>query len=124
MPYIIVDDGWTDPNDEAQLNPQMDLQEIVTYGRAHGVGIILWAEYWYAVRDLPGTLDRFKNLGVAGIEMDFFQRDDVDVIHFQETVARETARRHLHAMLHGCGKPTGLHIRYPNVIAIEAGLGR
>lgn len=123
FPYIIIDDGWANPNDMQELNPDVDLPELVRYGRERGVGIILWAESWMVRQDISGVLDRFQKLGVVGIEIDFHQRDDIDMIRFHETILSEAAARKLLVSFHGCSKPAGLQFKYPNLIAVEAGLG-
>ena len=45
--YVILDEGWAVnlQADLMQVVPEIDLQQIVDYGKAKGVGIILWAGY-------------------------------------------------------------------------------
>jgi len=121
--YIIVDDGWTHPDDLHKRNPKIDVPTIARYARERNVGVILWAQGLTVRKDLIGTLNLFKDLGVTGIIVDFLQRDDVAQIRFQEDVVREAARRQLVVSFHGVTKPTGLQIRYPNLITLEAVLG-
>ena len=43
LEYIIIDDGWSGNESLLKdLNPDIDLKELVAYGNQKGVGIILW----------------------------------------------------------------------------------
>jgi alpha-glucosidase len=46
--YIIMDDGWSERADLTKISPEINLQEIVDYGKQKGVGVILWAS-WQAL---------------------------------------------------------------------------
>lgn len=118
--YILLDEGWTaSTSDILHENPNVDLPEIVRYAREKGVGVILWV-LWNALdANLEPALDRFEKLGVAGIKVDFMQRDDQWMIEYYHRVAREAATRHLLVDFHGACKPFGLNRPYPNVMTSE-----
>lgn len=59
-------------------------------------------------------------MGCCRCEIDFFDRDDADVMPEYEDLARACAERHLMVDFHGCSKPTGLHRAYPNILTYEA----
>jgi len=46
--YIIIDGGWSESLDLTKVKPDLNLQEIIDYGKLKGVDVILWAS-WYAV---------------------------------------------------------------------------
>jgi alpha-glucosidase len=118
--YILLDEGWTaSTSDILHENPNVDLPEILRYGKQKNVGVILWVLWTALDRDLDAALDRFKQLGVAGIKVDFMQRDDQWMIEFYHRVALEAAKRHLMVDFHGACKPTGLNRPYPNVMTSE-----
>ena len=48
IPYIIMDEGWSNDLDLLQVSKRIDLPAIIDYGKQKGVGVILWAT-WYAV---------------------------------------------------------------------------
>ena len=52
--YVILDEGWAVnlQADLFQVIPEIDIQELVDYGKERGVGIILWAGYWAFNRDM------------------------------------------------------------------------
>lgn len=121
--YIILDEGWSDPADLEALNIQMELPVLLERGREKGVGIILWVVWKTLQENLEATLDRFASWGVAGIKVDFMQRDDQPMVEYYWRVAREAAERHLLVDFHGAFKPTGLRRAYPNVLTREGVLG-
>jgi alpha-glucosidase len=97
----------------------IDIQELVDYGKSKNVDIILWV-VWKALDDkLTEALDQFQKWGVKGIKIDFMQRDDQWMVNFYEKIARECASRKLLVDFHGAYKPSGLNRKYPNVISYE-----
>ncbi len=117
--YIILDEGWTDPADLRKINPDVDLAALLEYGRERGVGLILWV-VWKSLDDrFEETMDRFAEWGVAGIKVDFMQRDDQKMVDYYWKVAAAAAARRLTVDFHGAYKPTGLRRAYPNVLTRE-----
>ncbi len=119
LEYIILDEGWYVLEDIMKEEKDIDIQELVDYGKSKNVDIILWV-VWKAVDDkLTESLDQFKKWGVKGIKMDFMQRDDQWMVNFYEKIAAECAKRELLVDFHGAYKPSGLNRAYPNVISFE-----
>jgi alpha-glucosidase len=117
--YIILDEGWYRLGNLFDHNPDVNLQEVIDYGRQKNVGVILWV-VWKTLDDqLDKALDEFRDMGVKGIKVDFMQRDDQWMINYYEKIAREAAKRHLLVDFHGAYKPTGLIRTYPNVLTSE-----
>jgi len=65
----------------------------------------------------------YERWGVAGVKIDFVERDDQDGIDFYYKTAKTAAAHHLMIDFHGCTKPFGLERTYPNVMNYEAVLG-
>jgi alpha-glucosidase len=119
LDYIILDEGWYHLEDIMKVKDEIDVQELVDYGKDKGVGVILWV-VWKALDDkLTEALDQFEAWGVKGIKIDFMQRDDQWMVNFYEKIARECAQRKLLVDYHGSYKPVGLDRMYPNVISYE-----
>lgn len=119
LDYIILDEGWYHLGDVLDVVDDIDVPELVDYGKEKNVGIILWV-VWKSLDDkLTEALDQFKAWGVKGIKIDFMQRDDQWMVNFYEKVARECAKRELLVDYHGAYKPSGLDRAYPNVISYE-----
>ena len=74
--YVNVDWMWTDPFDLFAMSPDVDAPGLVAYARAKGVGIFVWCLSRTLERQLEPVLDRFQQWGVAGVKIDFFDRDD------------------------------------------------
>jgi alpha-glucosidase len=122
--YLLIDEGWcSDPSDVLSENPDVDLQEIIDYGNKKGVRILLWV-LWNALdKKLDAALDKFEKMGVAGIKVDFMQRDDQWMVEYYERIAREAAKHHLLVDFHGAYKPTGESRAYPNLMTREGVTG-
>ncbi len=119
--YVILDEGWA-VNLEADLMkvvPEIDIRELVEYGRERGVGIILWAGYHAFERDMEAVCKYYSDLGVKGFKVDFMDRDDQLMTDFNYRAAETAARHGLVLDLHGTHKPAGLNRTYPNVLNFE-----
>lgn len=119
LEYIILDEGWYHLEDIMKEVDDIDVKELVDYGKQKNVDIILWV-VWKALDDkLTEALDQFQKWGVKGIKIDFMQRDDQWMVNFYEKIARECAQRQMLVDFHGAYKPSGLDRKYPNVISYE-----
>lgn len=121
--YIILDEGWYHLEDVLKVKNEINVKELVDYGKERNVGIILWVT-WKALDDkLDEALKQFKEWGVKGIKVDFMQRDDQWMVEYYERVARKGAEYEMLVDFHGAYKPTGLNITFPNVITSEGVYG-
>lgn len=119
IPYIIMDEGWAmDTRDPYTPNPDVNVHEIVRYGKEKGVGVILWFT-WLTVENNPDIFKTLSDWGVAGMKIDFMDRSDQWMVNFYERTAREAARHNLLVDFHGAFKPAGLEYRYPNLLSYE-----
>lgn len=117
--YIILDEGWYELGDLLKVNEDIDMEELLEYGKAKGVGIILWV-VWKTLEDQwEEAFNKFSEWGVAGLKVDFMQRDDQWMVNYYERVAAEAAKRHMIVDFHGAYKPCGLRRKYPNVLTRE-----
>jgi alpha-glucosidase len=118
--YVILDEGWTKSTTEIlDFNPDMDIPELIRYGKEKGVEIILWVLWKPLDENLLQILETYKSWGVKGIKVDFMQRNDQYMVNSYERIARECARLELLVDFHGAFKPSGLRRMYPNVINYE-----
>jgi alpha-glucosidase len=123
--YVILDEGWAVKyaNDLFQVVPEIDLEELVAYADAKGVGIILWAGYWPLAKDMENVCRHFSEMGVKGFKVDFMNRDDQKMVDWFGKAAAMCAKYHLMINFHGAYKPTGLQRTYPNVVNFEGVFG-
>ena len=119
--YVILDDGWAAGKGEDLfiLNPDIDLEEIISYATAKNVGIILWAGYRAFERDLEKVCRHYSEMGVKGFKIDFEDRDDQLMTAFNHRAAETAAKYHLVLDLHGAYKPAGINRTWPNVLNVE-----
>ena len=125
--YIIIDEGWSGKESlTTNLNPEIDLQRLIAYGRDKSVGIILWSSWRNLIGNDPlggnalseQVMKYYADMGIKGFKVDFFDRDDQQVIASAYQLAECAARHHLVLDYHGL-KPFGIQRAYPNIINFE-----
>lgn len=119
IPYIIMDGGWSSLADLTKIVPEINLQEIIDYGKQKNVGIILWASWYALTQQVDKVFPLYSKMGVKGFKIDFVDRDDQVAVASLYEIAKKAARYHLLVDYHGVFKPTGLQRTYPNVIGFE-----
>ena len=119
--YVILDEGWSVKGeaDLMKVVPEIDIKELVDYGKERNVGIILWAGYWALQRDIEGLCKHYSEMGVKGWKVDFLDRDDQQMVRFVYDLAETAAKYKMLVDYHGVYKPTGLNRTYPNAINFE-----
>lgn len=119
IPYIIMDEGWAkSTRDPYTPNPEVNLHELIRYGKEKNVGIVLWLT-WLTVENNFDLFKTFNEWGVKGLKIDFMDRSDQWMVNYYERVAREAAKNKLFVDFHGSFKPAGLEYKYPNVLSYE-----
>lgn len=123
--YIILDEGWYSPASGDMLTTieEIDLPEIIRYGKEQGVGVILWTVFNVLDDRLEETCRHYSRMGVKGFKIDFLDRDDQTAVEMIYRIAEATARHQLVVDLHGVYKPTGLNRTYPHILNFEALFG-
>jgi alpha-glucosidase len=117
--YIILDEGWYKLGHQLEVVPEVNIEELVAYGKQKKVGIILWTVWTTLDDQLTVALDQFAKWGVKGIKVDFMQRDDQKVINYYHKVSREAAKRKLLVDFHGAIRPATMTRTWPNLINTE-----
>jgi len=117
--YYLFDDGWSDLGNILKIRPGLDMDQVMAYAKKKNVKIMLWLAAATMERQMIEALDLYEKWGIAGIKVDFMNRDDQVMINFYETVLKETARRHMVVNFHGTCKSTGLRRTYPNLLTQE-----
>lgn len=120
LEYLMIDAGWSDNYNLKKINPKNDVRAVIARAREKGVGVFLWCVGTTLLKDLDDNLDFLASIGAVGIKVDFFDRDDQLAMQWIERIAKEAAKRKLMVNFHGCSKPTGMEITYPNVVNYEA----
>ena len=127
LEYIIIDEGWSGGESLTDdLNPEIDLEKLIAYGQRRGVGIILWSSWRNLIGSNPqndisltdAVMKHYADMGIKGFKVDFFDRDDQEVIVSAYKIAESAARHHLLLDYHGL-KPSGIQRAYPNILNFE-----
>ena len=123
--YIILDEGWYNPKSGDMLTviPELDLTELISYGKNKGVDIVLWTVFNVLDSQLEAACEKYAQMGIKGFKVDFLDRDDQKAVEMVYRIAEATARHHLILDLHGIYKPTGLNRTYPHILNFESVFG-
>lgn len=120
--YMMLDAGWSG-RDLTHLNGKVDVPELVRYAASKHVGVWVWCYSEAVMKQMKEAFPVFEKWGVAGIKIDFINRDDQRGVQFYYDTAREAAAHHLMVDFHGTRTPWGLERTYPNVMSYEGVLG-
>ncbi len=132
LPYMLIDAGWArhsnqqkgwETADITHWNSNVDLPAILAFARQRHVKVILWMHWKSVKRQMNQAFPLFQKWGVAGVKIDFMNRDDQEMVNFYYQMARTAARYHLVVDFHGAFKPTGMRRTYPNQLTREGVMG-
>jgi alpha-glucosidase len=135
FPYMMIDAGWAlanykGPDDYAQLaditrvNPEIDMPELLRYAKQKNVRIWLWSHWTSVDKYMDQAFPLFEQWGIAGVKIDFMNRDDQWMVDFYHRVIETAAAHHLMIDFHGAYKPDGLRRTWPNLITREGVMGK
>ena len=117
--HVIFDEGWSVELKIMEINPEVDVPELVKYAESRGVGIILWCSWPQLVDRQDEVFQKYAGMGVKGFKIDFMDRDDQFLVSFLEKTAAIAAKYKLMVDYHGMYKPTGFSRTYPNIVNYE-----
>jgi alpha-glucosidase len=109
-------------SDVTKAVPGLDMKEICDYAASKGVGVRVWVHWAALYPKLDSAFAQFERWGLAGMMIDFMDRDDQEMVNMQIEMLQKAAAHHLHIQFHGAYKPTGLHRTYPNEFTREGTL--
>jgi len=125
LEFIVLDEGWYAPKSGDMLTviPELDLPELIAYGKSKGVEIVLWTVFNVLDSQLEAACKKYADMGIKGFKVDFLDRDDQTAVEMVYRIAEMTARYKLTLDLHGIYKPTGINRIYPHIINFESVFG-
>lgn len=126
--YTLVDADWDRKIGDARM------RELVKYGQAKQVGILVWynsSGAWnkteYSPKSALLTGDarrrefaRLREMGVKGIKVDFFAGDGKSMIAYYVDMLTDAAQAGLLVNFHGATLPRGWSRTFPNLMTVEA----
>ena len=129
-PYMLVDWQWygkfNSPDaDITKWAPQINMPEIIEYARSKNVKIIIWLYSSDVNRNsaFKKSFPIYEKWGVAGIKIDFMDRDDQQMVNWYHDIIKCAAENHLMVDFHGAYKPDGIIRTWPNMITREGVMG-
>lgn len=117
-PYFTLDAGWD--------TSTYRLKDVIDYATSKNVKVFIWSHQNRFNNDyeqIKSILSNWKQLGFAGIKVDFFENDSKNMMEKYEKILKVAADLKLMVNFHGCTKPSGLRRTYPNLITSEAVFG-
>ncbi len=135
FPYMLIDAGWEarDPTssdaaprqaDITRTSPNIDMQELLRYAKQKDVKLWLWAHWTSIDKYMDQAFPLFEKWGIAGVKIDFMNRDDQWMVNWYRQVVEKAAEHHLMIDYHGAFKPDGLRRTYPNLMTREGVMGK
>lgn len=145
--YQLIDWQWYgEPNkpkaDITKPIPALDMDEIRRFADERGVRLWLWIHAHDVDRPFftkPGTAEAdeiakqepayrtafplYEEWGIAGVKIDFMDRDDQQMVNWYETITAAAAKHKLMVNFHGAFKTSGFDRTYPNQVTREGILG-
>jgi alpha-glucosidase len=129
-PYMLVDWQWygkfnSPEADITKWAPQISMPEIIEYAKSKSVKIIVWLYSSDVNRNsaYKKAFPLYEKWGVAGIKIDFMDRDDQQMVNWYHDIIKSAAENHLIVDFHGAYKPDGIIRTWPNMITREGVMG-
>jgi len=129
-PYMLVDWQWygkfnSPEADITKWAPQISIPEIIDYAKSKNVKIIIWLYSSDVNRNgaYKKAFPVYREWGVAGIKIDFMDRDDQQMVNWYHDIIKCAAENHLLVDFHGAYKPDGIIRTWPNMITREGVMG-
>ena len=129
-PYMLVDWQWygkfnTPEADITSWAPQINMPEIISYAESKNVKIIVWLYSSDVNRNsaYKKAFPLYHKWGIAGIKIDFMDRDDQQMVNWYHDIIKCAADNHLLVDFHGAYKPDGIIRTWPNMITREGVMG-
>jgi alpha-glucosidase len=129
-PYMLVDWQWygkfnSPEADITKWAPQINMPEIIEYAASKNVKIIVWLYSSDVNRNsaYKTAFPLYEKWGVAGIKIDFMDRDDQQMVNWYHDIIKCAAENHLLVDFHGAYKPDGIIGTWPNMITREGVMG-
>lgn len=117
--YVLVDGGWNETT----------IRNTVKYAVSKGVKVLLWGDSrlanttTFSTANMDATLRKWKEWGVSGVKIDFWEDDSRETAERMELLLKLTAKYQMNVNFHGCTRPSGLRRTYPHALSYEGILG-
>ncbi|HXH50043.1 MAG TPA: glycoside hydrolase family 97 protein [Terriglobia bacterium] len=121
--YMLIDAGWSPEDDITRTVPEIDMPAILAYAKQRNVRILLWMQWKAVNKQMNQAFPLFEEWGVAGVKIDYMDRNDQEMVNFYRRTVKAAAEHHLAVDFHGAYPPAGLRRTYPNLLTREGVMG-
>lgn len=126
--YCLIDVNW-----DTRIGWER-MEELVNYAKEKEVKLLVWynsSGEWNSTPYTPKSelltkesrdqqFSRLREIGIAGVKIDFFGGDGRSVIEYYHDILQDAAEHKLLVNFHGATLPRGWHRTYPNLMTVEA----
>lgn len=101
---------------------EAELRDVIADAKAKNVGIWLWrhSRTLHDPQDRRRFFQMAREVGAAGVKVDFLDHEAREVIDHYQAILREAAEHRLLVNFHGANKPAGEARTWPNEMTREA----
>jgi alpha-glucosidase len=131
--YMMIDEGWClnsghggsapDDADVTRTKADIDMPALVAYAAKNKVRLWLWVQWALLDRQMDAALAQYQKWGIAGVKVDFMDRNDQQMVDYYHKLMAKAAERKLLVDMHGAYPPAGLNRTWPNFITQEGVMG-
>jgi alpha-glucosidase len=131
--YMMIDEGWclrsgtggrAPPDaDVTQAKADIDMPALVDYAAKKKVRLWLWVQWSLLDRQMDAALAQYQKWGIAGIKVDFMDRNDQQMVDYFHKLMSKAAEHKLLVDMHGAYPPAGLNRTWPNYLTQEGIMG-
>ncbi len=134
LQYVEFDAGWYGPEyspdsdartvsvDPDRSPGPLDLEAVISYAEAKGIGIILYVNRLALEKQIDELLPLYESWGIKGVKYGFVQVGSQEWTSWLHEAVRKAADHHLMVDVHDEYRPTGYSRTYPNLMTQE-GIG-
>jgi alpha-glucosidase len=129
-PYQLIDWGWYGESNKPEADvtkvvDSLDMDEVRRFAQEKGVRLWLWLHWTDVDRDeaYKNAFPLYQRWGIAGVKIDFMDRDDQEMVEWYEKITRAAAEHQLMVNFHGAYKTSGFDRTFPNQVTREGVLG-
>jgi alpha-glucosidase len=129
-PYQLIDWGWYGDSNKPEADitkvvDSLDMEEVRRFAQEKGVRLWLWLHWADVSRNdaYKTAFPLYKQWGIAGVKIDFMDRDDQEMVQWYERITRAAAENQLMVNFHGAFEPSGFERTFPNQLTREGILG-
>lgn len=129
-PYTVakgfVPYGWIERWKDFYINVDLDIHELIAYGKSKGVGLSLYVEAGHTLpsHNMDSLFSIYEGWGLAGLKPGFVNYGKQEDTEWILNMVKLAAKHRLLLCIHDARIPDGTTRTYPNLIINEGGGGQ